>query len=227
MLKKIAALILCTLALHSSQAQIHFPSGNLLNLDAKADVLYMETAIYFNTGKNKVSDYRWQKVSSAYSDLWVISSCFNATCADAIPDTGSFNLNPASADSTGFIAFHVDTRKYDGTAEIKYFVINKGDSNDRALLDFKIYYHAANGVAEASVQTVFAYPNPFTQKLFITTVAAGSSYVITTLSGQCVQQGALGFPQTQLDLEHLAAGAYLLCVDDGSRKKMLKILLQP
>ncbi len=141
-------------------AQLTFPNGNSLNLVTNVSFMYEETVIKFHTGKFKVSDYNWMKVSDSINQNWWVSSCFNGECKGDLPFNGDFIMDYGYNDTTGFIAFHVNTKDSSGTSKIAYSVQNKSDFSDVATLFYTITYNYVNGIIHTSSLHFKVYPNP-------------------------------------------------------------------
>ncbi len=135
-------LMFCVLLTHFNLgiAQINFPQGNRLNLETDLKTMYLETRIFFNTGKFKAEDYSFKKLADSSFNSWFISSCFNGDCQNGLPQSGKFINDYGINDTTCFIAFHVETFGIAGTSKIKYRVYNQKKASDSADLIFTITY---------------------------------------------------------------------------------------
>lgn len=141
-------------------AQITFPKGNTLNLVTGTETLYSETAIPFHTGKNKITDYDWEKVYDSVDTRWDVAGCMNGECRADLPQQGSFIQGIGSPDSSGYIMFHVSSHYNNGQSVIKYRVYNRNDSTDQGILTYNINYNRALLTEQAQNEPVRVYPNP-------------------------------------------------------------------
>ncbi len=144
------SLFLISLVLYTSdiRAQITVPNGNTLNLSTNNDFLYIETRVYFNTGIYTPNDYKWEKIFDSLDNRWFFTACFNGECRNELADSGNFINDYGLNDTTAFIAFHVETYKYDGSSKIRYKVYNKYDSSDQEYLTFNIEYKNNTDISE-------------------------------------------------------------------------------
>lgn len=158
--KRVYLILFLLFEFNGLYAQLIFPKGNQLNLVTNVSFMYEETVIKFHTGKYKVSDYKWMKVSDSIDTRWWVSSCFNGDCKGDLPFNGDFIMDFGYNDTTGFIAFHINTKDSSGTSKIAYSVQNKSDITDVATLFFTITYSYMNGIIHTPIPHFKVYPNP-------------------------------------------------------------------
>lgn len=162
-------LLLCVLLAHCNLgiAQINFPQGDRLNLETDLKTMYLETRIFFNTGKFKAGDYTFRKLSDSINKNWFLSSCFNGDCQNGLPQSGKFINDYGLNDTTCFIAFHVETFRIGGTSKIKYRVYNQKKASDSADLSFTItYLNLASSTDFSQVQLKVMNPTSSNLRIF-------------------------------------------------------------
>ncbi len=215
-------------------AQIAFPDGNVLNLITSKDYLYDETRILFNTGMYKADDYRYEKVMDSLDARWIVTACFNGDCKLELLQSGSFIKDFGVNDSSCFIAFHVESKGFDGKTTIQYKVFNSKNSADSAILIFHITYFNATGVLnpQGSEEKFLLYPNPADEKLWVnfqSVQTEKTDLLLRNLFGQKIDalsnyENRNGTTQGEINTSGLLDGFYFLeIVKDGktSRQKFL------
>lgn len=212
----------------SINAQIVFPTSNVLNLVTSKDIVYLETHILFNTGKYISSDYNWEKVRDSLDTRWLITSCFNGDCKNDLVQSGSFIKDFGITDFTCFIAFHVQSFGYDGKSVIVYKVYNRLDSSDSATLFFNITYKKTNAVPEPQDDFI-AITNPVQNNRL--TIKSNSILTSASIITMCGLERVIwnDLPYTngayELELPEMAKGIYYvkLTSKNGSFYKRIEL----
>ena len=200
-MKNLIAILSIFLFTISAKAQLQFPNSTKLFLQTTENHLYYETEVLFHTGKYKITDYRFQKLSDSIDKNWVLYACINGDCKDRLTDTGSFKSDFGLNDSTGFIRVHVFTNDSIGSAKYSYRIINKTDAKDFADIEVKVTNKTSSGIEESGVGSFNIYPNPFTNELNIcTTQNHKYSVAIYNLLGEKIYTSS---PTLNLKLETL------------------------
>ncbi|MES2618467.1 MAG: T9SS type A sorting domain-containing protein [Bacteroidota bacterium] len=208
--------------------QLSFPNGAEKNIVSSELYLYWETEIIFKTGQYKISDYTYQKMDDSLDSRWFISSCFNGECRDGLPN-GDFNadLNPDT--SKNFIAFHVQSRGYDGRSYIRYKIINKKDTSDNAIITIDVTYKNIVNINDQSIQMPTVSPNPsangwllngFNAQLF-------KGYELFNIQGQLIMSGSMeNASKLYIDNSSLHEGLYFLNILSDKIEMTLKAIKQ-
>ena len=195
-------LLIFTSVIH---AQIRMPNGNTLNLNTDNDFLYIETRVYFNTGIFSPNDYKWKKVFDSLDSRWFVAACFNGECRNELADSGNFITDYGLNDSTGFIAFHIETYKLDGSSRIKYRVYNKYDSSDQEDLIFNISYRNNTDISEYLGMYPYSFKiiNPATGKISImnNNSSIEGIFLYNTLGKEICAWNSKDFGKNVIDLE--------------------------
>jgi hypothetical protein len=76
---------------------------------------------------------------------------------------------------------------------------------------------------EAEIPTLTVYPNPTPGVIHISG-KTNSLLTLYTVRGESVMQATMNSAETRLDLSQLSPGIYLLQVDDGANKRVVRIL---
>lgn len=228
MIKRIL-LIACCSFIRVACAQIHFPYGNVLNLNTSNELVYMETRILFNTGKYQSDDYCWKKISDSLDSRWLVTSCFNGDCRNDLLQSGCFIRDFGLNDTTCFLAFHVESHGYEGNSLIRYHVFNKNDSNDNADLIYNIHYYNPSEINEPGINTFSIAPNPFLTELFILPAQPMDKTIVRVknILGQTLMVRIFDtFDKTTIDLSALDNGLYILEIDASGGVTTKKIIKQ-
>jgi hypothetical protein len=102
------------------------------------------------------------------------------------------------------------------------------DDSDSSEVKYLHFTHALSTAADDPVSAACqVYPNPTRDivKVQITDrLNAPTQYRLCDVQGKILQQGTLHFPQTELDMRDLAAGAYLLLLQTGNRIDVRKVV---
>lgn len=196
------------------KAQLTFPAGTVLNLQSNNAFMYQETGIFFNTGINKVTDYRWYKMpSDSLDSRWDFQACMNGDCKVGLPASGDFITDFGINDTTGFIKFHVTTMGLNGASWLSYCVAHKSDTADQAVLTWNVRYTNNTGLYEQVENGGYEiYPNPVQDQLTIAHAGALSGrYELLHSDGKSVLNGTLPSTKTfTLKLPGLQQGVYIL-----------------
>lgn len=218
-------LLLGCVWLTPSQAQLSFPKGKVLNVYSNIEFMYWETAIYFHTGANKVSDYNWVKgMSDSLDPRWDFQACMNGDCKVGLPAQGAFTTAFGENDTTGFIRCHIATAGKNGASWFTYIVAHKTDTSDHAELRFNVFYENLTGVNEANRHDqLHIFPNPATGQLHLYGVSDVATYQIVSINGQQVVAGNLnGNRSESIDIGMLSNGMYILNIQgDGPERHQL------
>ncbi len=232
---KYAASFICILMLLTGactvNAQISFPKSNVVDTIINVDVAYDETRIFFNTGKYKSSDYRYEKVSDSIHPDWLVTSCFNGECVNFLSDYGRFIADFGINDTTCFIAFHVESHDINGKSKIHYKVINTKDSADIANLYYDITYRSPTGITEFSGNNMAqfsCYPNPASGSVNIASADnKGFNVMITSLQGQTlINRNYTQTGRAAVDVSQLKSGLYIVRVQQGKAVFTHKLNIQ-
>ena len=211
------------------QAQINFPNGNFLNLNTDNDFLYMETRLIFNTGIYKSDDYKWEKIYDSLDKNWLITACFNGECRNELADSGSFIRDYGLNDTTGFIAFHVETYKYDGLSRIRYKVYNKNDHSDQQDLIFNITYKNNTGISPGILPVQIKITNPVGNTISIMKVdlPIGDIFLYDALGKEVCSWSLSGIGEDiiNLDLPQGLSGFYILRLTINGNFHQQKIII--
>lgn len=191
-------IILCFLLLIPAilvRAQLTFPKGTVLHLNTNKAFLYPETGIYFNTGVNKVTDYRWYKIpEDSLDSRWDFQACMNGDCKIGLPAEGDFITDFGINDTTGYIMFHVNTGGFSGKSKLSYRVAHKSDTSDEAVMEYNITYTNTTGVSgqPAAASDWKIYPNPANEKLYIVLSAqVTGTYNLFSSDGRLITHASL------------------------------------
>lgn len=211
----------------SAKAQLSFPNGNVMNLNTTNDFLYIETRIVFNTGIYKSDDYKWEKISDSLDMRWLVTACFNGDCKNDLVQSGNFVSDFGLNDTTGFIAFHVETYGFIGTSVIKYKVYNKKDSLDKADLVFNISYTKPAGINEHLEKVFSAYPNPAANELNVKLKNENQPAeikLINTLGAIVLSKNLDNKAVETFNISELTSGIYFIKVKSGTRSFTQKFI---
>lgn len=120
--------------------------------------------------------------------------------------------------SDDFLTTSVDLDAY-GNQTVRFFfraVRGATYAGDMAIDNIKVYDDTALSTAEVFKDElkVTVYPNPTTAQLFIEMDSIDISYQILDMSGIAVKQGVLSSKTSQLNLESLVSGIYILKIDE-------------
>ena len=210
-------------------AQLSFPKGKQLNLHSSNEFMYDETGIFFHTGKNKITDYNWNKLLlDSLDPRWDFQACMNGDCKIGLPQNGPFIPDFGLNDTTGFIKMHVYTAGKDGASYIQYKVSHKTDTADYAILKHYIFYKNTTAVKENSFDISFSiYPNPASNMLFINNTKGLTGLVkLMGIDGKLLQQLPLSGASLQsMNISGLQKGMYFLTIQSGEQftNKMIQI----
>lgn len=212
--------------LGSTQGQsLYFPNGNTLNLTTNTSYLYLETKIPFYTVNSKITDWRFKKTVDSIDTRWEYSGCFNGDCTINLTDSGNFIADFGDSDTSGFIAFHVNTNELNGSTRIEYLVLNKENPNIFSTLIFNIiYYKPGTGFGDLGKSSFLV--NYLGNNIWRFEPTLNLLVNIYQLNGNKVKSE--NFSTTKnIDLNELANGIYLLeCVDANDKKYFQKLLVQ-
>jgi hypothetical protein len=205
-------LLFCAL---KSEAQLSFPKGKILDLQTQRSILYKETEIRFYTGIYKISDYEWTRaeLEDSLDPRWDFQACFNGDCKVELPPNGDFIPDFGINDTTGFIAFHIDSRELTGKSKVAYYVINKTKTEDKALLIFNITYINFVGINESfdSRNSISVYPNPASDVIILKSKENATIEVFNMINQQiAVSDLNTSGDEIIIPTAHLANGMYFL-----------------
>lgn len=222
-MKKILTLVFLFSGLFQSYAQLTFPNGTELNLETTNSSLYIETGIFFHTGKYTITDYSWSKAFiDSIDSRWDFQACLNGDCKIGLPASGNFIGDFGMNDTTGYIRFHVNTFNLSGKSMLKYHVSNNLDPADKAVLTFNINYRNTTAVETmmAPQTRLMVYPNPASTIIkVIGLVEPNSKIKIYNALSELVYDGYPAINNTELTLsvEQLPAGVYHLVIGEYQR----------
>lgn len=80
-----------------------------------------------------------------------------------------------------------------------------------------------------NVNNLRVYPNPATDKLYITTdevLETSSVWQLTDLTGRLLQQGNIQSKNTEIDITHIPQGEYILHVNDSNADIQSTIIIK-
>ena len=227
--KTIAGFAAIMIFYNTAKAQLSFPDGSVLNLNTSNDFLYIETRILFNTGIYRSDDYQWEKISDSLDNRWLIGACFNGDCRNDLVQSGNFRKVFGLNDSTGFIAFHVETYEYNGTSIIKYKVYNNKDSLDKADLIFNISYTKPTGINEHFENFFSTYPNPAINELNVKLKSGNQSaeiQLVNTLGVIVLSKNMDNKATETLNVSELPKGIYFIKIKSDTRSFTQKFIKQ-
>jgi hypothetical protein len=102
------------------------------------------------------------------------------------------------------------------------------DDSDSSELKYIHFTHAlSTSTDDPAASNIRIYPNPTRDiiKVHITDpLNAPTQYRLCDLQGKILQQGALQFPQTELDFRDFASGPYLILLEQGNRIEVRKVI---
>jgi hypothetical protein len=214
-MKKEFAFVFILLFALKSDAQLSFPKGKILNLQTQRSILYKETEIRFYTGIHTISDYEWThaELEDSLDPRWDFQACFNGDCKIELPPNGDFIPDFGINDTTGFIAFHVDSREFAGKSKVAYYVTNKTNAEDKALLIFNINYISFAGMNESfdSRNSISVYPNPASDIIILKSKENTTIEIFNMLNQKIeINDLTISRDETMIPTAHLANGMYFL-----------------
>lgn len=227
--KKIILFFLLLIPAMLVRAQLTFPKGTVLHLNTNKAFLYPETGIYFNTGINKVTDYRWYKMPEDSLDArWDFQACMNGDCKIGLPAEGDFITDFGLNDTTGFIMFHVNTGGFSGKSKLSYRVAHKSDTADQAVMEYNITYTNTTGISDQHATSFFnVYPNPAIEKLYIVlSEQVTGTYSLFSSDGRLITSATLSeAPVHILVTSSLEAGIYFLQIQSDHFVENKRIII--
>jgi len=134
---------------------------------------------------------------------------------------GTFHIEFDELDKTGLV-YAKPSQNYSTfrATKIENIPLKQGIQVMRVFFDFAAYNMGTISITEATSTTtidlksdnsVTIYPNPATDKLFISSQNPVESYSIQTLTGQTILQGTL-LNKQYVNLNNLIKGSYLVCL---------------
>lgn len=217
------------LTLGNVKAQIKFPTGNILNINSSNELMYSETRILFTTGKYKANDYHWSKQMDSLDNRWYVTVCFNGDCRNDLLQNGNFVTEFGINDTTCFIAFHVETKGFNGVSKIKYKVYNNKMPSDSAELNYTITY--TNPLTTQSLlANQIQIPNPIAGWIKINNLSEKPDVIILRdASGRTVKQWTdwdNSFNTIELPVQEIEAGYYNLWFSSKNYLIQKKMFIQ-
>lgn len=211
------------------RAQLTFPNGTILQLNTNKAFLYPETGIYFHTGANKVTDYRWYKMPGDSLDArWDFQACMNGDCKIGLPAEGDFITDFGINDTTGFIMFHVNTGGFSGKSKLSYRVAHKTDTADNAVMEYNITYTNTTGISDQqAIPFIDVYPNPANENLYISLSAdiTGTCSLFSS-DGRLIKRASITHaPVQKLVTSQLEAGIYYLQIQSDHFVENKRIII--
>lgn len=209
------------------RAQLQFPNGKSLNIFTLDNHIYTETEIRFYTGKQKITDYRFQKLTDSVDKNWRLLACINGYCMDRLTDTGSFKNDLGINDSTGFIRVHVFTNDSGGSAQYSYRIINKTNPDDYGDINVKIA-NVASAIKETQNTLFNIYPNPAIDYLLVQSqknISSIQKIKIIDILGKEVMQISTSELST-INITQLPKGVYYLIIQSHNTITTQKIIKQ-
>jgi len=213
------SLLLFTTFISGTFAQLSFPNGSTLNLLSNKSDLYPETEILFHTGKFKVKDYSFEKISDSLDERWSVAACVNGECFFGLPLQGVIKQDFGYNDTTGYFRFHVFTLGFEGQSQIKYNIINTMNLGEYEILTFNITYSKSSGLDTVSSRTkIKPFPNPAIDYIvinndnkFINKVLVFDNY------GRQILNFESDFPDEQIkvSIEKLIPGIYIIKTENS------------
>ncbi len=98
------------------------------------------------------------------------------------------------------------------------------DNNNFGITKFYLREDSTNGIDDFNRLNFTYYPNPADNILNISAAGNIQTYVITNISGQIVKKGNPDDTQTQIYIDDLSKGIYLLNVQTGDQSTTVKFL---
>ena len=224
----ITLLGLLLFSVNSLKAQLSFPNGSTLNLETHLDYVYFETMIKFNTGHNSIYDYKYEKIYDSLNTKWFVTACFNGDCHNALEQSGNFINIIGSSDTTGFIAFHVETFDTNGKSAIAYRVINTKDTTDQAVLTFHIKFtYEPSGIQKSGRElNPSIWPNPASDFIQFGNEAGVVNPDVRIFSedGKVILSCKLP-PTDKLDISALRSGVYYVRLNSSEASFTRKVFI--
>lgn len=219
-------LIICIICVGSAKSQsLYFPNGNELNLHTNTNYLYAETKIYFKTRNSLVEHYRFEKVVDSLDQRWEYSGCFNGDCKIELLNSGDFNPEFGDNDTTGFIAFHVDTKDLDGGMKLAYKVTHKTNPTIFSTMVFNIIFAKTT----TGIGSIYSKEKPNLTQInshtFLVEPILPTSINITDLSGKILFVKYFEVAE-KINLEQLSSGIYLANLEVGNYKFTQKLMIK-
>jgi hypothetical protein len=211
-----------------AQAQLSFPQGKVLQLQATQSMLYMETQIGFQTGAYNIEDYSFQKLSDSLDSRWDFMGCINGDCKLDLPAAGNFTGDFGANDSSGFIAFHVSTFGYPGKSNIRYLVRNTKNTMDTAVLEFNISYSFAVSTISPSAFSANVFPNPAGDHFMLSCDPFSNERFIEVydLQGQVCLRSSMHGPLMRIETSSWKKGLYLVRISGSSGNSLHRVLIR-
>ncbi|HCS18963.1 MAG TPA: hypothetical protein DIW47_00115 [Bacteroidetes bacterium] len=169
---------------------------------------------------------KWKKLSAAVPVDWEAAVCDNKICYTGLEDSGT--MNAVDSSEWAFLLLHITSKVNYGTAVVRYMVWDEKDPMNTDTLTYILRVEAPFGTREADEATsLLLYPNPANDVLFIYTGRSeGFYYLITDVTGKCVDSGFSETKVHTLYLEGLKAGLYYLSLpDEKGEVRTLKFIL--
>ncbi|MCX6352851.1 MAG: T9SS type A sorting domain-containing protein [Bacteroidetes bacterium] len=224
-MRNIVAILSIFLFTISAEAQLQFPNSTKLFLQTTENHLYYETEVLFHTGKYKITDYRFQKLSDSVDKNWTLYACINGDCKDRLTDSGSFKSDFGLNDTTGFIRVHVFTNDSIGSAKYSYRIINKLDAKDFADMEVKVTNKTSSGIEESDAISFNIYPNPAVGFISFqgNHVNKIQRIILRNTAGQIILSAG-GLVSNQLNISNLPNGIYVVEITTTHSTLLKKII---
>lgn len=213
---------------------IFLPSGFTQNFDTDDTVKYVQHEVssitpaheYFQLynllGDSLPMRWRVNQTLTFYPPQWSIALQDNITYHNPMIDSSDFIL-PDTVGAMDKIIINVSPNGTLGYGEIVIDLINLDSIAETIRIKFEIEIIPDQiGILETNSDNIIleAFPNPATEILYLKTTSLTADYLITDISGKCIETG--DFKSTEIpfiSVTNLPAGHYFILLRDADSKE--------